>query len=91
MSENVRTTRLDNGIRVVTEAVDALASAALGIWIENGSRHEPRSKNGISHFIEHMLFKGTERRSAFDIADEIESLGGSINAFTTKDLSLIHI
>jgi predicted Zn-dependent peptidase len=90
LSETVRTTRLDNGIRVVTESADALASAALGIWIENGSRHETRSKNGISHFIEHMLFKGTEQRSAFEIADEIESLGGSINAFTTKDCTCFH-
>ncbi len=82
-----RKTVLDNGIRVVTEEVPYLKSFSLGIWVRSGSRYEPPEVNGISHFIEHMLFKGTERRSAFDIAKEIDSVGGVLNAFTSKEFT----
>ena len=88
--ENLRTTRLENGLRVVTESVRDVASVALGIWVENGSRYENDEHNGISHFIEHLLFKGTARRSAFAISEEIESLGGAINAFTGKEYTCYH-
>jgi predicted Zn-dependent peptidase len=88
--ESYQKTRLDNGIRVLTEAVPALDSTALGIWITSGSRDEAGSECGLSHFIEHLLFKGTERRSAFDISREIESVGGSINAFTGKEYTCFH-
>jgi predicted Zn-dependent peptidase len=80
-------TVLDNGIRILTEKVPAAYSAALGFWVENGSRHESRALNGASHFIEHLLFKGTRRRSALDIAKEIDSVGGALNAFTSHELS----
>src|SRR3982751_1391358 len=60
-------------------------SVSLGIWVENGSRHEARPQNGISHFIEHLFFKGTERRSAARIAEEMDSVGGVLNAFTAKE------
>ncbi len=80
-------TVLDNGIRILTEKVQGAYSAALGFWIENGSRHESRALNGASHFIEHLLFKGTERHSALDIAKKIDSVGGALNAFTTHELS----
>lgn len=83
-------TILDNGIRVVTEAIPTLESVSLGIWITTGSRDEGVKENGLSHFIEHLLFKGTERRSAFDISREIESVGGSINAFTGKEYTCLH-
>src|SRR5918996_4852141 len=78
-------TVLDNGIRVVTHEMPDHRSASLGIWVENGSRHESARENGISHFIEHLLFKGTERRSAAQIAEEMDAVGGVINAFTSKE------
>ena len=89
MSGPVRTTRLENGVRVVTEASDAVSSA-VGVWIEVGSRHEQRQHNGASHFLEHLVFKGTQSRSAFSIADDVERLGGSINGFTTKEYTCYH-
>jgi len=78
-------TILDNGIRVVTHEMRDHRSVSLGIWVENGSRHESEPQNGISHFIEHLLFKGTERRSAARIAEEMDAVGGVINAFTSKE------
>jgi len=78
---------LDNGIRVITEKIAGAHSVTVGFWVENGSRHEPQALNGISHFIEHMLFKGTERRSALAIAKEIDSVGGVLNAFTSREYS----
>jgi predicted Zn-dependent peptidase len=81
----VAKTVLDNGIRVIAEQMPGSRSATLGIWVENGSRHETRSTSGISHFIEHLLFKGTERRSAAQIAEEMDSVGGVLNAFTGKE------
>jgi predicted Zn-dependent peptidase len=82
----IEITRLDNGIRVVTERLGYVRSASVGIWIGTGSRIESKSENGISHFLEHMLFKGTERRSAEQIAMEMDSLGGHMDAYTTKEL-----
>lgn len=78
-------TVLDNGIRILSEEMPNTRSVSLGIWVENGSRHEPRHQNGISHFIEHLLFKGTEQRSAARIAEEIDAVGGVLNAFTAKE------
>ena len=78
-------TILDNGIRVVSHEMQDHRSVSLGIWVENGSRHESAPQNGISHFIEHLLFKGTERRSAAEIAEEMDAVGGVINAFTSKE------
>lgn len=80
-------TTLDNGIRVITETVPYVQSLSLGIWVHSGSRFEGPEVNGICHFIEHMLFKGTDRRSAFTIAKEIDSVGGVLNAFTSKELT----
>jgi predicted Zn-dependent peptidase len=82
-----RKTTLDNGIRIVTEQIPYLQSVSLGIWVRTGSRFERPELNGICHFIEHMLFKGTQRRSAFDIAKEIDAVGGVLNAFTSKELT----
>ena len=78
-------TVLDNGIRIVSHELPGNRSVSLGIWVENGSRHESEPENGISHFIEHLLFKGTERRSAAQIAEEMDAVGGVINAFTSKE------
>lgn len=80
---NIRT--MDNGIRVVGEENSFVRSVALGIWIKNGSIDENIENNGISHFIEHMMFKGTDKRTARDIADEMSEVGGRINAFTGKE------
>ncbi|MEE8310990.1 MAG: pitrilysin family protein [Candidatus Binatia bacterium] len=74
----------------MTENVRDIASASIGIWVESGSRYESQRLNGISHFIEHLLFKGTARRTAREVAEEIESLGGSINAFTDKECTCYH-
>ncbi len=80
-------TVLDNGIRILTEKVPGAYSASVGFWVESGSRYEARALNGISHFIEHMLFKGTDRRSALAIAKEIDSVGGALSAFTNQEFS----
>lgn len=76
---------LDNGLRIVTEHIPYVKSVSIGIWIEAGSRKENEQNNGVSHFIEHMLFKGTKNRSAKDIAETIDNIGGQINAFTSKE------
>jgi len=75
----------DNGVRLITERMDHVRSVSLGVWLTRGSRHEPSEHGGIAHFVEHMLFKGTEGRSAQDIAQEIDSLGGHLDAFTSKE------
>jgi predicted Zn-dependent peptidase len=85
-----RKTVLDNGIRVVTESLPYFPTVSLGVWWKTGSRHENRENNGISHFIEHMLFKGTERRTAHDIAREIDAVGGVLNAFTGKESTCLY-
>lgn len=84
-------TKLSNGIRIVTENIPYVKSASIGLWIESGSRYENESNNGTSHFIEHMLFKGTNKRNARDIADQIDSVGGQMNAFTSKECTCFYI
>ena len=79
-------TTLANGVRVITEAMPHVRSVSVGIWIGSGSRRETPEQNGISHFIEHMLFKGTTSRSAEDIARAVDALGGNLDAFTAKEL-----
>src|SRR4029450_8575630 len=78
-------TVLDNGIRIVSHEMPDHRPVSLGIWVENGSRHESEAENGLSHFIEHLLFKGTARRSAAQIAEEMDAVGGVLNAFTSKE------
>ena len=82
---------LINGLPVVMEPIRNMRSVVLGIWVKVGSRHEPPDKNGISHFLEHMFFKGTKKRSAKDIAFEIDSLGGELNAFTSRENTTFYI
>lgn len=83
--ENYKLTTLDNGIRIVTEFLPHVNSFSLGFWFNTGSRNENSKNNGISHFTEHMLFKGTKRRTSKKLSDEVESLGGYLNAFTSKE------
>src|SRR5215475_14270768 len=81
----VRRTVLPNGLRIVSEAIPAMRSVSFGIWVGIGSRDEERADGGVSHFLEHLLFKGTKRRTALDISAGIEAVGGETNAFTTKE------
>jgi predicted Zn-dependent peptidase len=80
-----QTTRLSNGVTVATTTLPHMTSVSLGLWVGVGGRNEPAELNGISHFIEHMLFKGTARRSAEEISQSVEGIGGTLNAFTSED------
>jgi predicted Zn-dependent peptidase len=82
---------LDNGIRIVMEKIDYVRSASIGIWVNVGSNNENEETNGLSHFIEHMLFKGTKNRKANEIAEEIDSIGGQLNAFTSKECTCFYV
>ncbi len=82
----IRTAELSNGVFIVTERMPTVRSVAVGIWVSTGSRRETPEQNGISHFIEHMLFKGTMSRSAEDIAKSVDSIGGNLDAFTSREL-----
>ncbi|MDY8108522.1 pitrilysin family protein [Fulvimarina sp. 2208YS6-2-32] len=82
---NHRITQLDNGLTVVTDKMETLESAALGFWVKSGARDEREGEHGIAHLLEHMAFKGTDRRSARDIAEEIENVGGELNAGTSVE------
>jgi predicted Zn-dependent peptidase len=83
---DIKTTALPNGIKVITEAMPHVRSVSVGVWVGTGSRRETPEQNGISHFIEHMLFKGTSNRSAEDIARSVDSIGGGLDAFTAKEM-----
>jgi predicted Zn-dependent peptidase len=85
-ARDIEMTTLANGLRVITEAMPHVRSVSVGIWIGSGSRRETAEQNGLSHFIEHMLFKGTGKRSAEDIARSVDSIGGNLDAFTAKEL-----
>jgi predicted Zn-dependent peptidase len=87
MIDEVRSTKLPNGITVLTEHMPGLRSVTAGIWVRHGSRHETPEQNGICHFIEHSVFKGTQRRTARDIAVESDRLGGNLDAFTTHEMT----
>lgn len=82
---------LDNGIRVVTERIPTLRSVTVGVWVNTGSRDEQPAQSGYSHFIEHMFFKGTRRRSATEVSREIDALGGEMNAFTTRETTTYYV
>lgn len=81
---------LPNGVRILTEHVPGVRSASLGIWVGTGSRHEKAGGERRRHFIEHMLFKGTARRTAAQLAEEMDAVGGQVNAFTTKECTCFY-
>ncbi|WP_434511655.1 M16 family metallopeptidase [Desulfitobacterium sp. AusDCA] len=81
---------LSNGVRVITEEIDYVRSVSIGLWVGAGSRDEREGNEGISHFIEHMLFKGTKNRTARELAESLESVGGQLNAFTTKEFTCFY-
>ncbi len=82
---------LDSGLRLLTESVPYVRSVTVGAWLTRGSRHEPADRSGIAHFVEHMLFKGTTSRSAEDIAQAVDSIGGQIDAFTAKEYAAYYV
>ena len=82
---SVQITTLDNGLRVITERMDRVETVSVGAWVGVGARHEPEAVNGVSHLLEHMVFKGTKKRSARAIAEEIEAVGGHMNAYTARE------
>jgi len=88
---NIRRTILPNGLTILTEKMDHIRSVAMGVWIRAGSRHEMAEVNGISHFVEHMVFKGTKSRSAQRIAREVDAIGGNLDAFTGKETVCFNI
>lgn len=89
--ETYRKSVLPNGIRVVTERMSHVRSVAVGVWVETGSRHEPERRGGVSHLIEHLVFKGTATRTAEDIARAMDSVGGQMDAFTTKEHTCFYV
>src|ERR1019366_10633813 len=84
-ARSIRRQVLPNGLTLITEQMAHIRSVAIGVWLKSGSRDEDSEWNGISHFIEHMVFKGTETRSAEDIARSVDSIGGHLDAFTAKE------
>src|ERR687887_2395011 len=82
---------LDNGLRLITETMPQVRSVTIGVWLMRGSRHESDARSGIAHFVEHMLFKGTDTRTAEDIAQAIDSIGGQLDAFTAKEYASYYI
>src|SRR3954467_2071741 len=82
---------LPGGLRLITESMPHVRSVSIGVWLTRGSRHESEARSGIAHFVEHMLFKGTATRSAEDIAQEIDSIGGQLDAFTAKEYASYYI
>ena len=88
---STKITTLKNGLRVITDTVTAVDSVALGIWADVGTRHENMAHNGVAHMVEHMMFKGTPDRTALQIAEEVEDVGGQINAYTSREMTAYHI
>jgi predicted Zn-dependent peptidase len=91
VNEAIQLTRLPSGLTVVTERMERVETVSLGAYVATGSRHEQEVENGVSHFLEHMAFKGTERRTAAQIAEEIEAVGGHINAYTAREQTAYYV
>ncbi len=91
MSDEIRVTRLPNGLTVVTERMSRVETVSFGAYVGAGSRNETAAENGVSHFLEHMAFKGTTTRTAAGIAEEIEAVGGQINAYTAREQTAYHV
>ena len=87
----VQVTKLDSGIQVITDTMKDVETVSLGFWVSVGSRFEEESINGISHLLEHMAFKGTQTRTALQIAEQIEDVGGIINAYTSRDVTAYYV
>jgi predicted Zn-dependent peptidase len=90
MTDHFRLTTLPNGMRIASEPMPHLMTSAVGVWVDVGTRHEDESVNGVSHLLEHMAFKGTETRTAKDIAEAVENVGGQLNAYTSREHTAYH-
>ena len=88
--QDTRKTTLGNGIKILTKKMPHIRSVTMGVWVDVGARDESLKENGLSHLIEHLIFKGTEKRSAFQIAKEFDAIGGQTNAFTTMENTCYH-
>lgn len=88
---SIQTTKLQNGLRIVTDNVPSVGSVALGVWVGVGTRNENMVHNGVAHMVEHMLFKGTKNRNSKDIVEQIENVGGSMNAYTSREVTSYHM
>jgi len=88
---SIKLTTLPNGLRIITDHVSSVDSVALGVWADVGTRDEDRAHNGVAHMVEHMMFKGTRRRDAIRIAEEVEDVGGQMNAWTSREMTAYHI
>ena len=88
---SIEITTLPGGMRVITDYIPSMDSVALGVWAGVGTRHEDMVHNGVAHMVEHMMFKGTKTRTAAQIAEEIEDVGGNVNAYTSRDITAYHI
>ena len=88
---SIELTKLKNGLRVITDHVSTVDSVALGVWADVGTRDEDMTHNGVAHMVEHMMFKGTKRRTAAGIVEEIEDAGGNVNAWTSREMTSYHI
>ena len=88
---SIQKTVLDNGLTILTEEMNQVRSASVGIWVRSGSRHEQERLNGISHFIEHTLFKGTRNRTSREIAVESDAIGGNVDAFTSREVASYYV
>ena len=91
VTDPIRLTRLPSGLTVVTERMERVETVSFGAYVGSGSRHETAEENGVSHFLEHMAFKGTERRTAAEIAEEIEAVGGHLNAYTAREQTAYYV
>ena len=91
MDEPIQVTRLPSGLTVVTERMERVETVSIGAYVATGSRNETADENGVSHFLEHMAFKGTETRSAAAIAEEVEAVGGHINAYTAREQTAYYV
>lgn len=91
MTDPINITRLPSGLTVVTERMERVETVSFGAYVATGTRHETAEENGVSHFLEHMAFKGTTSRSALRIAEEIENVGGHINAYTAREQTVYYV
>src|SRR5580704_4028243 len=91
VNEAIQTTRLPSGLTIVTERMDRVETVSIGAYVATGSRSETEAENGVSHFLEHMAFKGTTTRSAAEIAEEVEAVGGHINAYTAREQTAYYV
>ena len=87
----IKISQLGSGLRLVTESMNDVASASVGVWVGTGSRDEAPAQSGISHFLEHLLFKGTATRTARQIAEAVDAVGGDMNAYTTKEYTTFYV